>query len=56
MIASAGFAVWAKKNQCHHDAANFASQRPNASEIGTPSITTRRVTRSGKSTATRCAA
>ena len=53
MISSAGFAVWAKKNQCHQLAAKRASQRSSASTIGTPSITTSRDT--SCETASRCA-
>ena len=52
-MSSAGLAVCAKKNQCHQLEAKRASQRSSASTIGTPSITTSRVT--PWSTASRCA-
>ena len=53
MMSSAGLAVWAKKNQCHHSDAKRASQRSRCSTIGMPSIRASLV--APWSTASRCA-
>ena len=51
--SSAGFSVCAKNHQCHHMAANRASQRSSASTTGIPSSTARCVMASGASIASR---
>jgi len=55
LMTRSGVSGWAKKNQCHHFAANRASQRPSASLIGTLSRSASWATRLGWSRASRSA-